>query len=425
MSTEKQPLRRETLREAMRNRILSEVLGRVQGRGGETRYVVVLDARSTRVLSSALLSHDLGEQGVAIVENLSKARQPFAQFEAIYIVEPTAENITRIEQDFYWWDAPLYKKAHVFLTRKPTTLQDQNAVKALQEALRGVNLKRKSKAPSGKRPSRLATLVEANIDFLAVEDNAFHLDLPKALVQLFGPSDEQAVWCENRIVDGVAAVCATLHEFPFIRYAEGNELGESLARNLNERVEAFQRDDSTFEFHSTRSTLLFLDRRQDLAAPLLHEFSYQALVYDLLDSRDNLIRYDEPKRREDESLDEYEIRRRKPRKALLNELDPLWVQFRHSHITVVIEQLITVTKELRDTTIGRFQDKGAEGTELEELTRVVNEMPQFKEVMAKHMMHLAICQACMDKVNQRTLIDVAKVEQTCVTGVDCSWRASQ
>jgi syntaxin-binding protein 1 len=430
---------RVSMREAVRNRILKEILGRAQGRkiknqptNGEEqqqqqddddisfvnmkKFALVLDTRSTRVLSSALLSHDLAEQGVAIVENLQKSRQPFPSLEAIYICEPTAENLAIIERDFHFWDSPLYFKAHVFLTRKPAGGQDKQACESLKERLRGAAAKHKKNAKplpnNAKRPSRLATMLEANIDFLAIEENSFHLDLPKALVQLFGPTETQAVWCENRIVDGVASLCAALNEFPFVRYPAGNDLGASLAKEVNERVENLLNDDKQFWFHGSdqggaRATLLFLDRREDLAAPLLHEFTYQALVYDLLESRDNLIRYET-------SGDA------KPKKALLNESDPLWVQFRHSHIAVVIERLTQITLELKNTTVGRWIDANDQGnaTDLAEMTEVVREIPAFKEVMAKHTMHLAICQACMDKVTKRNLIETGKLEQVIVTGVD-------
>ena len=45
-------------------------------------------------------------------------------------------------------------------------------------------------------------------------------------------------------------------------------------------------------------------------------------------------------------------------------------------------------------------------------------MPLFKEVMAKHAMHLAICQEAMDRVNKRDIIKIGTFEQVLVTGVD-------
>ena len=43
--------------------------------------------------------------------------------------------------------------------------------------------------------------------------------------------------CRERIVDGVASLCATLNEYPYIRYQEGSVLGETLAKSLEERQE--------------------------------------------------------------------------------------------------------------------------------------------------------------------------------------------
>jgi len=129
---------------------------------------------------------------------------------------------------------------------------------------------------------------------------------------------------------------------------------------------------------AARATVLFLDRRQDLAAPLLHEFTYQALVYDLLESRDKLVQYgDAPSDR-----------------ATLGEQDNVWTQSRHLHISTVIERLMAQIREFKSTKAGRFKEEGAQMS-VEEMREVVKDIPLYNEVMAGHAKHLALCQGIL------------------------------
>ena len=392
------------MRDAMRQRLLDQVIRLVQKQQPpEQKIVLVLDERATRVVSAAMQLFDLAEEGVALVEPLGKLRRPFPTLPAIYLVEPTQANVERIVADFAVRKEPTYRVAHVFFTRKAS--DDVIALlRGLAEPKAGKKKKPKTFVP------RLASMYEANVDFLAVEEHVFHLDLPQALVQLFGPDEERAQHCQSRIVDGVASLCATLHEYPWIRFVEGNALGETLARNLQARQDALFRDDKDFTFFGAddksgggmaRATVLFLDRRQDLAAPLLHEFTYQALVFDVLESREKVVKYgDEGKER-----------------ATLSEQDSVWVQFRHLHVSTVIERLTAQVREFKNTTAGRFQEEGDKMT-VEEMREVVKDIPLYNEVMAAHAKHLALCQACMDKIRKRDLYNLAGLEQTVVTGAE-------
>lgn len=386
------------------------------------RFVLIVDSRATRVLSSVLGTNELSECGVAITESLKKARQPFPTLEAIYFMEPTVENCDLVAKDFENFHQPLYFRAHVFLTRKPSKPEDVECIKSLFQRLKGIPEQAKKhtlrrfylpgRAPPPDHPSRLATLLEVNLDFLAVEEHCFHLDLPRSLLQLFGPDVEQGKLCEARIVDGLASLCATLHEYPYIRYPESNVLCERIARNLGDHFNYFFSVDDSFWYHGdtehstqARSTVLVLDRRDDLATPLLHEFTYQSLIYDLLKSRDMLIQYGQSSTEQ----------------ALISESDSLWQSFRYAHITSVIERIISLAKESAELAVYRYheqQGSAGEDFSLSELAQVIKELPAFQEFMAKHKMHRLLAQACMDRIAEEQVTVTSSLEQEIATAVD-------
>jgi syntaxin-binding protein 1 len=67
------------------------------------------------------------------------------------------------------------------------------------------------------------------------------------------------------------------------------------------------------------ASLLIVDRSADPLTPLLHEFTYQAMVCDLLDVKEGRYTY------------QYTDRGGKPvqKEVLLDESDPLWPSLRH------------------------------------------------------------------------------------------------
>ena len=93
------------------------------------------------------------------------------------------------------------------------------------------------------------------------------------------------------IVDGLFAVCVTLGTIPVIRCPKGNaaeviskKLDKKLRENLRDtRNSLFMNDNMQgghFSFH--RPILVILDRQVDLATPLHHTWTYQALAHDVL-----------------------------------------------------------------------------------------------------------------------------------------------
>ena len=93
---------------------------------------------------------------------------------------------------------------------------------------------------------------------------------------------------------------ATLGERPLIRYSKAHRSARALAQALDEEISTLpvRRVDHLVSTHSTllqisnekRATLLILDRTADLISPVVHEFTYQAMCYDLLEIKKDVYK---------------------------------------------------------------------------------------------------------------------------------------
>jgi syntaxin-binding protein 1 len=201
-----------------------------------------------------------------VVEALEKSREPLPKLEAIYFISPEAESIGRLVDDFKDEKDPQYLAAHVYFTGR--------CGDSVFAQITGC-------APLKKR---IKALKELYVDYLAFESRVFHFDRPRALVTLFSPESKTLKNEQATIVTKLASLCATIDEYPDVRYSKRHPLAGALAGLLADRLAALGRLESgpLANARAERATLLVLDRTEDPPAPLLHEFTYQAMVYDLL-----------------------------------------------------------------------------------------------------------------------------------------------
>ena len=140
------------------------------------------------------------------------------------------------------------------------------------------------------------------------QGTAFTLDSPQSLPLLYAedssPDATRAKEQEHhRIANMLVTVCATLGELPHVRFdgtrtdaGTPREAAASVARILQDKLEAL-RANPTSGFPSRhlgddeRPTLLLLERSFDVVSPLLHEYTYQAMVHDLLPVHDDRYTY--------------------------------------------------------------------------------------------------------------------------------------
>ncbi|KAI0284481.1 Sec1-like protein [Russula brevipes] len=381
--------------------------------------ILVIDEHSQQLLNSVLKQFDILEENVTLIESITNNREPQPGFDAVYMLMPTSANVDRIIRDFSG-GRQQYAGAHLFF------------VDGLADEL----FQRLTSSPA---EPFLRGLQDLYVNFWAIEAQAFSLRMPEHFFSMYCPFHSDATARAERdrleediryVAKSIANVCITLNEFPYIRYyvpANHGPLGalrphestrpaaaraqpENSLRwrtNLARGEQARQHDAGRRRsgFGRQRATLIVTDRAMDVVAPLIHEFTYQAMANDLLPIEEG-SKYTY---KFQSSVGAYE-----DKTAVLSDLDTVWTDVRHMHMREAIDKLMADFNKFMTDNAG-FKGEGA--ATLNDMKDMLASLPQYQEQREKFSLHLSMAQECMDIFERDKLPVVATVEQNCSTGV--------
>ncbi|CAB9500639.1 Syntaxin-binding protein 1 [Seminavis robusta] len=394
-----------SLRKLVKDRLLKDVFEAAEEKSHGWKILVV-DPGSMAVISSSVGMYDIMERRITIVESLEKKRAPFPDKGVIYLMEPTEDSISKLIED-YANKKPLYgpNVFLFFLQRLPDPLLEK--IKYCRPLVK-----------------RVKALSEVNIDFLAKEDRGFTFDMRESFAPLY--SRQGANKFEEVIANKLVTVCATLNEYPHIRYSKSSKVCDTLATLFHKKMDAFLAANPSWWYHGgsskndarasqrDRAVLLLLDRADDCLTPLMHDFHYQSMVHDLLKvERDRITTQAETQ----EDATETEAK-----DFLLDEKDELWVEIRGKHIAQVIELLSARIREIMNSNtggaLGGKKGDGEKKMSLTDMAAALKALPEYREIMSKLSQHMHISHECMDVFSAESLMDLSEIEQTLATGMD-------
>ncbi|CAN0215056.1 unnamed protein product [Bubo scandiacus] len=339
--------------------------------------IILLDDYTTKLLSLCCKMTDLLAEGITVVENVYKNREPVPHMKAIYFITPTKKSVDGLIDDFITKSSSRYKAAYVYFT---DFCPD--------------NLFNKIKSSCAKSIRRCK---EINISFFPYESQVFTLNVPDAFYRCYSPTlektkDNDAVM--QVIAEQIVTLCATLDENPGVRYKSGpSDKASKLAQLVEKNLENYYKTDEKSQIKAkTHSQLIIIDRGFDPVSTVLHELTFQAMAYDLLPIENDTYKQE--------------------REAILEEDDELWVKIRHKHIADVIEEIPKLLKEVSS------KRKATEGKlSISALAQLMKKMPHYRKEISRQVVYLNLAEDCMSKFKSN-IERLCKTEQDLALGTD-------
>ncbi|XTI83229.1 syntaxin-binding protein-like protein 2 [Cenococcum geophilum] len=366
--------------------------------------VLVVDETSRKLIDNVVKEDDILNEQITNIEQIEHRRPINKDMDAVYILSPQPHIVECIMADL---ERRRYRGTFLIWTSLlPPPLRER--IDRLSIAREQIRIFRVLEINYYPRESHLITFRD-----------------PWSFPILFHPACNNLVRQHmEELAQKIVAVCVSLGEYPTIRYYrprnpshEASVLCLHLARFAQEQIDMYAQYHQNFPPPSNRprGALYITDRSMDLFAPLLHEFTYQAMAHDILPIKEgDKVTYKAivNEGRPDEEEKEMEI----------GEKDKIWVENRHQHMKDTIEKLMGDFQRFIDENPHFTNSDTGNASSLNAIKDMIAGLPQFQEMKEAYSLHLSMAQECMNIFQNHKLPDLASVEQSLATGLDEDYR---
>ncbi|KAL2669166.1 hypothetical protein GLYMA_01G212200v4 [Glycine max] len=394
----------KSFKQISRERLLHEMLRSAKtGDSKSTLKVLIMDKLTVKIMSHLCKMTDINGEGVSLGEDLYKQRQPLPTWDAIYFIQPTRENVIMFLSDMSG-RTPLYRKAFVFFS-SAISKELVMDIKKDMEVL-----------------TRLGALREMNLEYFPIDSQGFITNNERALEELFGDEENnhKGVTCLNVMAKRIATVFASLREFPSVRFRAAKSLDATtmttfqdliptkLAAGIWDCLVKYKKSIPNFPQTET-CELLILDRSIDQIAPVIHEWTYDAMCHDLLNMEGNKYVHEVPGKSGGPA---------ERKEVLLEDHDPVWLELRHAHIADASERLHEkMTNFISKNKAAQIQH-GSNSSEMStrDIQTIVQALPQYSEQIDKLSLHVEIAGKINRIIRESGLRELGQLEQDLVFG---------
>jgi len=334
--------------------------------------ILVVDNYSAKVLSSYLTMSDLLNRGIFTVELITNKRNRFPNYGVIYFLSPTQKSISALVSDFSDLKKPKYKQVYIFFThRLPENLLEMLVTEGIIR--------------------RTVLLKELNLSFYSKEDIVFDFEFESGL-KIFNATQDNQNKILKSICDRLFTVLTTLNIHPYIQY----QANSKFCTILSDEIEDIFIKNKFCKNLKKGGILLLTDRSIDVTSPLLHDYNFRALVYDLLEVKNNTLNINN-------------------KKIVLSDDDDLWHSYKVMHIAEVFDKLTKDIAEFQKSDIAKVGN-ASNMDSFSDMHNVLNNMSSYKLKSTQLSNQLHLAEELNKKYKNNHINEIIELEQDIVSG---------
>ncbi|MCJ1458392.1 vacuolar protein sorting-associated protein 45 [Mycoblastus sanguinarius] len=338
--------------------------------------ILLLDSETVSIVSTAMTQSALLNHEVYLVDRLdSVSREKMRHLRCICFVRPSPDSIQQLIDEFR---EPKYGEYAIYFSN----------------VIRKSSLERLAEADNNEV---VKAVQEYFADYIVINPDLFSLDLGFPKQRLWSNSPD--IWNPDslqRCTEGVIALLLSLKKKPLIRYEKNSLMAKKLATEIRYQM---TQEEQLFDFRKTDTSpiLLLLDRRDDPITPLLTQWTYQAMVHELLGIFNGKV----------DLSDVPDVRPELKEIVLSQDQDP----FFKKNMYLNFGDLGGNIKEY----VEQYQSKTKSNASIEsiaDMKRFVEDYPEFRKLSGNVSKHVTLVGELSRLVGADGLLDVSELEQS-------------
>ncbi|KAL9015020.1 MAG: hypothetical protein Q9173_000352 [Seirophora scorigena] len=338
--------------------------------------ILLLDSETVPIVSTAITQSALLSHGVYLIDRIDNvSREKMRHLRCLCFLRPSPDSIQNLIQEFR---EPRYGEYYVFFSNvvRKSSLErlaeadDNEVVKGVQEYFG---------------------------DYVVVNPDLCSLDLAFPKQRLWSNSPD--AWSPNalqRCTEGVIALLLSLKKKPLVRYEKNSLMAKKLATEVKYQM---TQEEQLFNFRRTDTPpiLLLLDRRDDPITPLLTQWTYQAMVHEMLGIRNGKV----------DLSDVPDVRPELKEIVLSQDQDPFFKKNMYLNFG-------DLGGNIKDY-VEQYQSKTQSNAAIEsiaDMKRFIEDYPEFRKLSGNVSKHVTLVGELSRRVGTHGLLDASELEQS-------------
>ncbi|OJJ43747.1 hypothetical protein ASPZODRAFT_135767 [Penicilliopsis zonata CBS 506.65] len=338
--------------------------------------ILLLDSETVPIVSTAITQSALLNHEVYLIDRLdNNAREKMRHLRCLCFVRPSPDSVQFLIDELR---EPKYGEYYIYFSNiiRKSSLErlaeadDHEVVRAVQEHF---------------------------ADFIVVNPDLGSLGLGFPKQRLWSHSPD--LWNADalqRATEGVIAMLLSLKKNPLIRYEKNSLMTKKLATEVRYQL---TQEEQLFNFRKTDTPpiLLILDRRDDPITPLLTQWTYQAMVHELIGINNGRV----------DLSDVPDIRPELREIVLSQDQDPFFKKNMYQNFGDLGQNIKEYVEQYQVKTKNNMNIES-----ISDMKRFVEDYPEFRKLSGNVSKHVTLVGELSRRVGEENLLDASELEQS-------------